>query len=232
MSVSEDIRAALIERSEEKYKAFHGGLVPTQERGMLLGVRVPVLRALAKELAKRPDIQAFLRDVPHAYYEENALHSFIIEQIGDFDSCMEETERFLPYIDNWAVCDCFSPKAFKKNRPALFDKCCVWLKSEHTYTVRYALVMLLKHFLTADYAQETLRMAAAVDSEEYYINMAVSWLFAEAVGKCPDSAIPYFEKGVLKTEVHNRAIQKSVESRRVPEETKAYLKTLKRRKDL
>lgn len=232
MSISEEIRAALVANADEQYKHFHGSLVPTQERGMLLGVRVPVMRTVAKAFAKREDVGDFLRDVPHVYYEENGVHSFLIEQIKDFDRCMAETERFLPYIDNWAVCDCFSPKAFKKNLPALFDKCKLWLQSDHTYTVRYALVMLLKHFLTADYAEETLRMAAAVDSEEYYINMAVSWLVAEAVGKCPETVIPYLEKGVLKTEVHNKAIQKSVESRKVPDETKAYLKTLKRKKDL
>ncbi len=228
MSIIDEIRAALIANSEERYQAFHGSLVPTQERSALLGVRVPVMRKLAKEFAKRPDIGVFLDDLPHEYYEENAVHSFIVEQIKDYDRCITETERFLPYIDNWAVCDCFSPKAFKKNLPDLFARCLLWLGSEHTYTVRYALVMLLKHFLTGEYAEETLRMAAAVDRDEYYVNMAVSWLFAEAVGKCSHLTIPYMESGCLKAEVHNKAIQKSVESRRVPVETKAYLKTLKK----
>lgn len=228
MSIIEEIRGALTAQSEEHYKAFHGSLVPTQARGAMLGVRVPVMRKLAKEFAKHPDVELFLSDLPHQYYEENAVHSFIIEQIKDYDRCMEETERFLPYVDNWAVCDCFSPKAFQKNLPHLFGRCKLWLGSEHTYTVRYGLVMLLKHFLTEGYAAETLRMAAAVNRDEYYVNMAVSWLFAEAVGKCPDLAIPYIESGCLKAEVHNKAIQKSVESRRVPHETKAYLKTLKK----
>ncbi len=228
MSIIEEIRATLIDNAEEKYKAFQGSLVPTQERGGMLGVRVPVMRKLGKEFAQRPDIHLFLDDLPHRYYEENALHSFIIEQIKDYDRCMEETERFLPYIDNWAVCDCFSPKVFKKNLPDFYAKCKAWLRSDHTYTVRYGLVMLLKHFLTVEYAEDALRMAAAVDSEEYYVNMAVSWLFAEAVGKCPHVAIPYLESGVLKKEVHNKAIQKSIESRRVPDDTKIYLKTLKK----
>lgn len=228
MSITEEIRTALTERSEERYKEFHGSLVPTQERGAMLGVRVPVMRKLAKEFSGRSDVDAFLSDLPHRYYEENAVHSFIIEQIKDYDRCMEETERFLPYIDNWAVCDCFSPKVFQQNLPDLFARCELWLGSEHAYTVRYGLVMLLKHFLTEDYAAKALRMAAAVDRDAYYINMAVSWLFAEAVGKCPDLAVPYLESGALKTEVHNKAIQKSVESRRVPDETKIYLKTLKK----
>ena len=227
MSIVEEIRLVLTENAEEKYKAFQGALIPTQERAYMLGVRVPVMRKLAKEFAKRTDIGVFLSDLPHVYYEEKALHSFIVEQIKDYDVCMKETERFLPYIDNWGVCDCFSPKVFKKNLPDLFARCKVWLASEHTYTVRYGLVMLLKHFLTQEYAEETLSLAASVDSEEYYINMAISWLFAEAVGKCPHLAIAYLESGMMKKEVHNKAIQKSMESRRVPDDTKSYLKTLK-----
>lgn len=232
MSISEEIRAALTEHAEEKYKAFHGSLVPTQERSGMLGVRVPVIRSIAKQYAGRQDVSEFLRDVPHGYYEENALHAFLIEQIKDYDACMAETELFLPYIDNWAVCDCFSPKCFGKHKEALFEKCKLWLRSEHTYTVRYGLVMLLKHFLTREYADDALRLASEVDRTEYYINMAVSWLFAEAVGKCPEKAIPYIEGHVLKKEVHNKAIQKSVESRRVPDETKAYLRTLKSKTEL
>lgn len=230
MNISEEIRSRLMAHADCKYQSFHSTLVPTQNESLILGVRVPEMRKLAREFAKHKDAEYFLRDVPHKYYEENAVHSFMIEQIKDYDDCIAETEAFLPYIDNWAVCDCFSPKVFAKHKPELFDKCRVWLKSEHTYTVRYALVMILKHFLTTDYAAEALRLAAEVDREEYYINMAISWLFAEAVGKCPERAIPYLEEKLLKSEVHNKAIQKAVESRKVPAETKAYLKTLKRKK--
>lgn len=230
MSISEEIRRSLIACAEPKYKVFHSALVPTENASAILGVRVPVMRTLAKDFAKREDAAQFLRDVPHMYYEENAVHSFMIEQIKDYDRCMRETEAFLPYIDNWAVCDCFSPKVFGKHKAELFGQCKLWLQSEHTYTVRYALVMLLKHFLTEEYAEEALSLAAAVNREEYYINMAVSWLFAEGIGKCPHLAIGYIERSLLKTEVHNKAIQKSVESRKVPEETKIYLKTLKRKK--
>lgn len=232
MSIFEEIRSRLISCCDEKYKSFHGSLVPTQNRDQLIGVRVPILRKLAKEFVKREDAEVFLRDLPHVYYEENAVHSFMIEQIKDFDRCMQETEMFLPYINNWAVCDCFSPKVFGMHKAALFEKCKIWLQSDHIYTVRYGLVMLLKHFLTEEYAQEALTLAATVDSEEYYINMAVSWLFAEAMGKCPQTTLSYFENQVLKTEVHNKAIQKSVESKKIPTETKNYLKTLKRKNGL
>lgn len=232
MSISQEIRTALMEHAEETYKAFHGKLVPNQETGRMLGVRVPAMRKLAKDFAKRKDAELFLRDLPHYYYEENAVHSFMIEQIRDFDRCMAETEAFLPYIENWAVCDCFSPKVFGTHKPELFQKCRNWLKSDHTYTVRYGFVMLLKHFLTEEYGAETLRLAAEVDSEEYYINMAAAWLFAEAMAKCPDLAIGYFENHVLKSEIHNKAIQKSLESYRVSSEMKMYLKTFKRKKEL
>ena len=130
--ITDEIRASLIEQSDGKYKAFQGSLIPNQNETAMLGVRVPVMRKLAKEFAKREDVELFLRDVPHTYYEENAVHSFIIEQIKDFDRCMAETEAFLPYIENWAVCDCFSPKVFQKHKAEVFEKCKVWLQSEHT----------------------------------------------------------------------------------------------------
>lgn len=225
--ICDEIRSALLEQADEAYRQFHGSLVPTQDRDNLIGVRVPVMRALAKTFAKRKDVELFFRDVPHRYYEENAMHAFLIEQISDFEDCMEETRRFLPYIDSWGVCDSFSPKVFKNHLPELLDACRLWLRADHVYTVRYGLVMLLKHFLTDEYAPEALELAARVDSEAYYVNMAVAWLFAEAVGKCPGPAMAYLEHRRLKPEVHNKAIQKAVESRRVPQDTKAYLKTLK-----
>lgn len=232
MSISEEIRLVLREHEDVKYKAFQGALIPNLNSATMIGVRTPIMRKLAKQFAKHEDVQGFLLDVPHVYYEENVVHAFIIAEMKDYSRCMEGTEAFLPYVDNWAVCDGFSPKVFKKNLPDLFERCKLWLQSEHTYTVRFALVMLLKHFLKEPYAAEALRMAAEVDSDEYYVDMAVAWLFAEAVGVCPQYAIPYLESCVLKTEVHNKAIQKSVESRKVSEDTKEYLKTLKRKKDL
>jgi len=230
--IIEEIRSALIEQSDKRYRKFHGALVPTQEPELLIGVRVPVMRKLAKTFASRQDIGVFLADLPHRYYEENAMHAFIIAEIKSFDRCIEETERFLPYINNWAVCDSFSPRVFAKNKPQLLEHCEMWLQSGDTYTVRFALVMLLRHFLEEPYASETLVLAALVDSEEYYVNMAVSWLFAEAMAKCPSHAQPYLEQHRLKRDVHNKAIQKSVESFRVSDETKQYLKTLKRKKEL
>ena len=154
MSISEEIRLALSEHEDVKYKAFQGALIPNIDPVTMIGVRTPIMRKLAKQFAKHQDVQTFLADVPHEYYEENVVHSFIVAEMKDYFRCVEETEAFLPYVDNWAVCDGFSPKVFRKNLFDLFERCKVWLQSEHTYTVRFALVILLKLLLKEEYAEE------------------------------------------------------------------------------
>ena len=225
---AEDIRAGLFARQDTGYRDFHSKLVPTLDKDAIIGIRTPVLRAYAKELAKQ-DVSAFLEDLPHRYYDENCLHAFLIEQIKDFDQCMAALERFLPYIDNWATCDLLSPKVFKKHPDAVYAACLRWLESDYTYTVRFGVVTLMKWFLDADFRPELLEKAAALRTEEYYINMAVAWLFAEALAKQYDAALPYLLDHRLDPWTHNKAIQKAVESRRISDETKAYLKTLKRK---
>lgn len=224
----EDVREGLFARQDLGYRDFHSRLVPTLDKETIIGVRTPILRAYARELAKQ-DMSAFLADLPHRYYDENCLHAFLIEQIKDFDRSMAETERFLPYIDNWATCDLFSPKIFKKHPDETYAACLRWLTSDRTYTVRFGVVTLMKWFLDTDFRPELLEKAAALRSEEYYINMAVAWLFAEALAKQYDAALPYLLDHRLETWTHNKAIQKAVESRRISDETKAYLKTLKRK---
>ena len=225
---AEDIRAGLFARQDTGYRDFHSKLVPTLDKDAIIGIRTPVLRAYAKELAKQ-DVSAFLEDLPHRYYDENCLHAFLIEQIKDFDQCMAALERFLPYIDNWATCDLLAPKVFKKHPDAVYAACLRWLESDYTYTVRFGVVTLMKWFLDDDFRPELLEKAAALRTEEYYINMAVAWLFAEALAKQYDAALPYLLDHRLDTWTHNKAIQKAVESRRISDETKAYLKTLKRK---
>lgn len=225
---TEEIREGLFARQDLGYRDFHSKLVPDLDKNIIIGVRTPVLRAYAKELAKS-DPEVFLSDLPHRYYEENCLHAFLLEQIKEFECCMTETERFLPYIDNWATCDMFAPKVFKKHPEETYAACLRWLTSEHTYTVRYGVVTLMKYFLDDAFRSEVLEHIAAVRSEEYYINMAVAWFFAEALSKQYDAALPYIQNHCLDTWTHNKAIQKAVESRRISPETKAYLKTLKRK---
>lgn len=225
---AEDIRAGLFARQDTGYRDFHSKLVPTLDKDTIIGIRTPVLRAYARELAKQ-DVSAFLEDLPHRYYDENCLHAFLIEQIKAFDQCMAALEAFLPYIDNWATCDTLSPKVFKKHPGAVYDACLRWLESDRVYTVRFGIVTLMKWFLDDDFCPELLERVAALRTEEYYINMAVAWLFAEALAKQYDAALPYLLENRLDIWTHNKAIQKAVESRRIAGETKAYLKTLKRK---
>lgn len=215
-------------RRDLEYQAFHSRLVPELPPETVLGVRVPVLRSWAKQLWNEENLDKFLADLPHQYYEENCLHAFLIEQIRDFSDCMAETERFLPYVNNWATCDMFAPKVFRRYPERMLPACRRWLRSEHLYTVRYGLVTMMKQFLGERFTPEILELAA-LDCQEYYVNMAVAWLFAEALAKQYDAALPYLTAHRLPVWTHNKAIQKAVESRRIPPETKAYLKTLKRK---
>lgn len=219
----------LFELKDEAYKHFNCALIPTVDPDTVIGVRTPALRNLAKELWGTPEARDFLAELPHRYYEENNLHAFLIEHIRDYEKCMAETERFLPYIDNWATCDGFSPKVFKKHLPELLVKIHLWLQSEHTYTVRFAMGMLMRHYLDEHFSPEYPELVASVQSEEYYIRMMQAWYFATALAKQPDAILPYFSEGRLEPWTHNKAIQKAIESYRITPEQKAYLKTLKMR---
>ena len=192
-----------------------------------MGVRTPKLRAFAKAFAKTDMAEPYLNGLPHYYLEENGLHAFLIENIKDYDGAMARTEEFLPYIDNWATCDSLSPKVFKKHRPELIERIKTWITSERTYTVRYGLGMLMEHFLDEDFQPEQLDLAASVVSGEYYVNMMQAWYFATALAKQYDCAVEYIRERRLQEWVHNKTIQKSVESRRITPERKEYLKSLR-----
>lgn len=213
---------------DEKYKAFHCGLMPTVDPDAVIGVRVPALRKLAKELWKECDVRPFWEDLPHRYYEENNLHGFLIEQVRDYDCCMELLQTFLPRIDNWATCDMVAPKVLGQRKEALFEQIGKWMESKETYTVRYAMGMLMRHFLEEDFRPEYLRMVAEYSTEEYYIRMMQAWFFATALAKQYEAALPYIENGVLEPWTHNKAIQKAVESYRITPQQKAYLKQFRR----
>jgi len=218
----------LLSLTDAKYKEFHAKLMPTIDPDLIMGVRIPVLRKFAKEFAKTDEADRFLRILPHTFYEENNLHAFTLEQIKDFDRALLETERFLPYIDNWATCDMFLPAVFKKNTDKLISKIYEWIESGKPYTVRYAIGLLMKLYLDEGFKEEYMLKVAAVKSDEYYVNMMIAWYFATALAKRYDSAIKYLTDKRLGVWVHNKTIQKAVESYRIPEEIKKYLKTLKR----
>lgn len=209
------------------YGDFQAKLTPGIPRESFIGVRVPELRKLAKRCAKTPEAAAFLNDLPHEYYDENMLHGLLISQIQDYDACIAAVDQFLPYVDNWAVCDTMSPKVFKKHKAALLDKVRQWSASERTYTCRFGIGMLMAHFLDDDFQPEYLEIPASVHSEEYYVRMMCAWFFATALAKQWDAAVKYIEDHRLCPWVHSKTIQKARESFRISPEQKKYLKALK-----
>ena len=215
---------------DTKYRDFQGKLIPTVNPKDIIGVRTPDLRTLAKELAKQEDIGTFLDTLPHTYFDENQLHAFILSELKDYGQCIERVKEFLPYIDNWATCDQLSPKAFKKHKAELLKEIKTWLKSDKTYTVRFAVGMLMQHYLDDDFNVAYPKLVAAIKSDEYYINMMRAWYFATALAKQYDAIIPYIEQKKLDPWTHNKAIQKAVESYRIKAEQKEYLKTFRLQK--
>ena len=229
--ITEEIRTGLFSLQDTAYRDFQGKLIPGLGAETMIGVRTPELRKLAKELAKREDIRDFLKDLPHEYFDENQVHAFILSEEKDFEKCMDELELFLPYVDNWATCDQMSPKVFRKNKKDLLIAIKRWIESEHTYTVRFAIKMLMEHFLDEDFDPIYPEMVATVRSEEYYIRMMIAWYFATALAKRYDAVLPYLKQEKLDVWTHNKAIQKAVESYRITEEQKIYLKSLKRKNE-
>lgn len=225
--IERQIRQRLFAMQDTEYRDFNRKLLPTVDPETVIGVRTPALRGYARELAGRPEGEAFLRALPHQYYEENNLHGFLLEKIRDYDRAVGELERFLPYVDNWATCDMISPAVFKRNLPRLREQCRLWMASGHTYTVRFGIGMLMRHFLDGDFSPEYLDWVAAVQSEEYYVNMMAAWYFATALAKQYQAALPYLTQRRLSGWVHNKTIQKAVESGRITPEQKRYLRTLK-----
>lgn len=224
---TKDIRERLSELADIEYKEFHQKLIPDVNPDMVIGVRTPVLRKTAKELRADADIHCFLSELPHMYYEENNLHAFLIEYIKDFDECILAVEKFLPYVDNWATCDMMSPKVFKKHLPELLVKIKEWIASDKIYTIRFGTGMLMKYFLDDEFLPEYNELPASVDSDEYYVNMMIAWYYATALAKQYDDTIPYIEGKRLSTWIHNKTISKAVESRRIDDGKKLYLKSLK-----
>ncbi len=221
------VRNSLSDLQDKQYRDFHSALMPTVDKEKIIGVRVPDLRKLSKELMKDGTGLEFIKILPHKYYEEDNIHAFIVEQIKDFEICLNETERFLPFIDNWATCDMFSPKVFSKHRDVIYSKSIEWINSDKPYTIRYGIGMLMRYFLDENFNDEILKIVSGIKSEEYYVNMMIAWFFATALAKQYDSAVKYIENQALSLWVHNKTIQKAVESNRISKKTKDYLKTKK-----
>lgn len=226
---SEKIRNQLFDNQEVAFRTFQQRLIPNVAVEDMIGVRTSVLRKLAKQLQKEsPDqCQEFLQDLPHRYFEENNLHGIFIEEEKDLDQALRQTEDFLPYINNWATCDIFAPKVFKKHPQEVYEKIKIWLTSDQPYTLRYGVGLLLANYLDGEFRGEMLDLVAQVPSQEYYVHMMIAWYFSTALVKQYSEAVPYLVNRKLDKKTHNKAIQKAVESRRLDNKQKEYLKGLR-----
>lgn len=212
---------------DEEYKKFHCRLMPNIDKDTVIGIRTPALRKFAKEFSKNALSADFIEILPHRYYEENNLHGFLIDNMKDYNRAIFELDRFLPYVDNWATCDLMRPKIFKKHLPELLIKTEEWISSGNTYTIRFGIEMLMSFYLDSEFKPQYLKLVSAVKSEEYYVNMMIAWYFATALAKQYDETIKYIEDKKLPKWVHNKSIQKAVESYRITDSQKEYLRTMK-----
>lgn len=228
MSRAEEmVQKKLFELQDPEYREFQCKLMPTVPRDAVIGVRTPNLRKFAKEFSKTSLASEFLTALPHRYYEENNLHGFLIEGIRDYDAAINAADAFLPYVDNWATCDSMSPKVFGRHLPQLLEQIKEWIRSDHTYTVRFGIGMLMRFYLDTAFSLDYPEMVAQIRSEEYYVNMMIAWYFATALAKQYDSILPYLEQRELDPWTHNKTIQKAVESYRITAQQKTYLRTLR-----
>ncbi len=224
------IRDRLFELADPAYGEFQSNLIPGEDKAYFIGVRTPALRSYAKEIYGTPEADEFMKDLPHKYFDENQLHAFLLGRMKPFDTAMEAVETFLPYVNNWATCDQLSPAIFKKNTDELLNRIRIWICSDHVYTVRFGIGMLMQYFLDDLFDPKYPRMVSEVLSDEYYINMMIAWYFATALAKQYEDIVPYLEENRLPVWVHNKTIQKAVESYRITDEQKEYLRTLRIKK--
>ena len=225
--VIQKVQQDLFTMQDLKYRDFHAKLMPTVDKDSVIGVRVPMLRAYAKKFGKTEEAKQFLKILPHQYYEENNLHGLLIDQMKDYELCIEELIRFLPYINNWATCDILSVKAVKGHLDSYIKNIYQWLESDYTYTIRFGINMLMRYYLEEEFKIEYPEKVAAIRSEEYYVNMVRAWYFATALAKKYDQVLPFLEEQKMDVWTHNKTIQKAIESYRITPEQKEYLRTLK-----
>jgi 3-methyladenine DNA glycosylase AlkD len=209
------------------YRDFNAKLIPNISKDCFIGIRTPILRKMAKDMVKSGQYKDFISHLPHKYFEENQLHAFILSEIKDFDFVITETDRFLPYINNWATCDQLSPRVFKKNLDMVYEYVFKWIKSKDVYSVRFAIKTLMQYWLDDKFDEKYADMVANINSDEYYINMMRAWYFATAAAKQYDKILPYFKRGKIDEWTRLRAIQKALESFRVSDAHKKELRALK-----
>lgn len=221
------VQKRLFELADESYRDFHARLIPTVDKAKIIGVRTPVLRKFANEFAQSQKVAEFLDSLPHKYYDEDNLHGFLLEKIKDYDELIMRLDRFLPYVDNWATCDLISPKIFAKSKDKLKADALRWMESDGTYTVRFGIGCLMRHYLDDDFDISFAKSVADIHSGEYYINMMRAWYFATALAKQYEAILPFFERQQLEKWTNNKAIQKAKESFRLTSEQKSELNQYK-----
>lgn len=231
MDIINQIRQNLFLLQDRVYQKFHSRLMPNINFANVIGVRVPHLKKYAKTLSKTKNVQVFLDDLPHKFYEENNLHAFVLCEENNFETCIQKLNIFLPYVDNWATCDSLRPKCFKQNKVLLLAQIKKWLSSQHPFVQRFGIEMLMVHFLDDDFCSEILQIVESVRSEEYYVNMMIAWFLATALAKKWQQTIGLIEKQSLSVFVHNKTIQKAVESLRISPDKKDYLKKFRIKED-
>lgn len=222
-----DLQKELKALADPAYRNFQARLMPTVDRESILGVRMPALRKFARHLVHSREAEAFLQELPHAYYDENNLHGLLINELTDYEAALKGVKGFLPFVDNWATCDLLAPKGFQRQQERLYPEISGFLKSDHTYTVRFGLGLLMRHFLGEAFAKESMELAAACCGTDYYVNMGIAWYFATALDRQPEAALDFLQEGRLNPWVHNKTIQKARESFRISPEMKTYLKKLR-----
>lgn len=225
--MEDNIRERLFQQQDLKYRDFTAKLIPNIDKETIIGVRTPAIKQLARQLAAN-EAARFMQTLPHKYYEENNLHGQLIANMKDFEAVIAELDRFLPFVDNWATCDLISPKIFRKNMAALLPHIDKWLADDRVYTIRFGIEMLMSFYLDEEFKTDYLAKVVGIRSEEYYINMMVAWYFATALAKQYEAVIPYLEQHRLGEWTHKKAIQKAIESRRISDDKKAYLRTLRK----
>ena len=228
-NTTEYIRQELKNMQDLKYRDFNAKLIPTVDIEKMIGVRVPEIKKLAKKIYKTESHKFFLEDLPHKYYDEDLLHIQIINLLNSYDETIYYIEKILPYIDNWAVCDALAPKILKKYPEDFYKKIVTYLSSERTYTVRFGIVSLMSNYLDENYKREQLEIVSDIKSSEYYVNMAIAWYVSHALIKQYNDAIELIKSGKMDKFVHNKSIQKALESLRIDQKTKNYIKTLKKK---
>lgn len=221
------IQEELFKLQDISYKEFHSKLIPTIDKNTIIGIRIPLLRSYAMKIKHTKEADKFLNTLPHTYYDENVLHALLLSEMTDYETFIKSIQAFLPYIDNWAVCDVLKPKSIKKHKQIFIDEIKSWISSKYTYTIRFGVVMLMTYYLDENYQKNYLSYPLQVKSDEYYVNMAISWFYATALAKHYDEVVKILKDKKLSVWVHNKTIQKAIESYRITKEQKEELKKLK-----